>query len=442
MSYSESVQRAIDYIETHLEEELDLSAIADEAYLSVAQLYRVFCALTGHPVKEYIRKRRISVAAGLLRTSDRTVETIAWDSGFESYQSFARVFKKIAGMTPAAYRKADIYFSFEPIRLQERVVYRKDREHSKRFPDVKVMRLMPMKMYAYLHESNQEAGMENEAFRHVFEKTGHKFRIFGHNVDMPDEKGKSRFGYRVLIADEGDLLNESLFPETSFEGGLYAVRKIAASPPEYVQEGWNRLLAEWLPMSAFDIGTHQYLEEFIAYNGKVARMHLYLPVQRKARHESIRIVELAEKKAFFCRGYGEGAQRIAEKRLIDWHNGHYGNELPGSHGKYFMSYCYGASDPDEYWWENGILTEASASRGWSGLEEKHFGYGAYVSCVSKTYGLLTGVLDKLHRWIAASGRCRLDDSRQWFAEYHTFDGRDIERDSIIHVYVPIIQGEC
>ncbi|MCQ6557361.1 helix-turn-helix domain-containing protein [Paenibacillus mendelii] len=311
MSYIESVQRAIDYIEEHLEEELDLSSIAEEAYISVAQLYRVFYALTGHPVKEYIRKRRMSVAANHLRNANYSVEELAWSSGFESYHSFAKVFKKIVGVTPAAYRSADFYFSFEPIRLHEQVAYKEDKEQAELFPDVKVIRFLPVKMHAYLHMSSQEAGIELEAFRMVYEKLGlhqaargmkPKLRIFGYNVDLLDEEGESRFGYRMLIAGGEEWIDPDSFVEEPFIGGLYAVRKIAASPPEVVQEGWNRLLSEWLPKSTFEIGPHPCIEEFIAYNGKVTRMNLFLPVQRKYRNEPIEVVELPEVQAFFCRG--------------------------------------------------------------------------------------------------------------------------------------------
>jgi AraC family transcriptional regulator len=172
MRYVDSVQRAIDYIEEHLDQELDLSIIADEAYISVAQLYRLFYAITGHPVKDYIRKRRISAAANHLRNSKRTVEELAWNSGFESYHSFAKVFKKIVGLTPAAYRNAEIFFSFEPIRLYEQIAYKEDKEQTELFPDVKVIRFMPDKMYAFLHISKLEEGMENDAFRIVCEKLG------------------------------------------------------------------------------------------------------------------------------------------------------------------------------------------------------------------------------------------------------------------------------
>jgi AraC family transcriptional regulator len=445
MSYVDSVQRAIEYIEDHLGEELELSTIADEAYLSVAQLYRVFYALTGHPVKDYIRKRRMSAAANHLRNSNRSVEDLAWDSGFESYHSFAKVFKKIVGMTPAAYRKADIFFSFEPIRLYEKVAYMEDKEQAEIFPDVKVIRLMPDTVYTYLHAAQREESIENDAFQAVLEKIGMisprdsnvKVRIFGYNLDAPDANGNPQYGYRILLMDGGERLKAG-FSEESFAGGLYAVRKTGAFPPETVQEAWNRLLAEWLPKSTFEIGQHQYMEEFIAFNGKVTRMNLYLPVQRKFHPEQIEVVELPDIDAIFYRGIGADAQRIAEQQLINWHE-HCNNTWEAGNGRYYMSFHYGNQGSKDYWWENGILANGSgAVDGHGELEEKRLGSGLYACSTSRTYGLLTGVLDKMHRWIAANENYRLDEERQWFAEYHTFEGTDIEKDSIVKLYIPII----
>lgn len=398
MSYVSSVQRAIDYMEEHLDEELDLSSIAEEAYMSVAQLYRVFYALTGHPVKDYVRKRRMSVAANHLRNTNRTVEELAWESGFESYHSFAKVFKKIVGMTPAAYRNADIFFSFEPIRLHEQVAYMEDREHTEQFPDVKVVRMLPGKVYSFLHVSPREAGMENEAFRLAYEKLQRlapandskpKVRIFGSNVDVPRVNGEPRFGYRIMIADADEWIagGDDRFAEEPFSGGLYAVRKITSAKPDIIQDGWNRLLAEWLPKSTFEIGTHSYVEEFIAYNGKITRMNLYLPVQRKHRIEPIEIVYRNETEAVFCRGYGAKAQADAERLLIDWYSRSADAERPAAHQQtYYMSFHYGNAEPDSYWWENGLLgndrmmPEIGA---FIGLERKRFGPGLYACCVSK-----------------------------------------------------------
>lgn len=475
MSYADSVQRALDYIEDHLHEELDLSGLAEESYASVAQLYRMFYALTGHPVKDYIRKRRISVAASHLRHSNRKVEELAWDSGFESYHSFAKVFKKIVGLTPAAYRTADIYFSFEPIRLRERVSYAEEKEQAEQFPDVKVIRFMPGRAYAYLHIAEREEGMEDEAFRIVYEKlaaieareakaaeqgrmakaameTGkaaepakepakERLRIFGRNVEVDDAGGTPRYGYQVLVfSEEGSVRDES-FAEEPFEGGLYAVRKVAASPPKTVQDGWNRLVSEWLPRSAFEIDDRDCIEEFIAYGGAVARMHLYLPVRRKLKSEPIEIVQLAEARAYFSRGYGANAQQTAERRLIEWHERRGGGAWRTGEGRYYMSFAYGMSeDAADYWWENGILSQEPNLSASEGLEEKRMDAGLYACCVTKAYGQLTGVLEKMHRWIAANGSYRLDEERQWFAEYDTSLAGDVERDTAVRIYLPITGG--
>lgn len=102
-----------------------------------------------------------------------------------------------------------------------------------------------------------------------------------------------------------------------------------------------------------------------------------------------------------------------------------------------MSFHYGCQDSEEYWWENGIVTRVPEASKLAGLEQKPIGAGSYACCVSKTYGLLSGVLDKMHRWITTNNSYELDEERQWFAEYHTFDGMNIERDTLVKIYIPV-----
>ncbi|MFC5530079.1 helix-turn-helix domain-containing protein [Cohnella yongneupensis] len=445
MSDRESVQRAIDYIEALLEEEIELSAIAAEAFLSIAQLYRAFYALTGHPVKDYVRKRRTSVAAGQLRYTQRSVEAIAWDSRFESYAAFAKAFKKLVGMTPAAYRRSDVFYSFEAIRLNEQVAYVEDREQSERFPDVKVVRLPPEKMLTYLHVSTQEAGIENEAFQVVYDKLyggetssreHPKIRLFGSNVDL-QINGEARFGYRILASGCERLPGDRDFEATSFEGGLYAMSKVAATAPDIVQGGWNRLLAEWLPKSTFELGEHPAIEQFVAYGRNVARMNLYLPVRKKSVSESIIVVELPEQDAIYSRGCGYEAQANAEREFITWQRQRSERRDMPDEGRYYLSYHYGASGTDEYWWENGVIEAVYSDRIASNLAVKRLGAGAYAACKTRAYGMLTGVLERMHRWIDGSRDYRVDEQRQWFASYEPVAGKDVERDSVVTIYIPV-----
>ncbi|MFC5469509.1 hypothetical protein ACFPPD_12320 [Cohnella suwonensis] len=173
----------------------------------------------------------------------------------------------------------------------------------------------------------------------------------------------------------------------------------------------------------------------------LAVTNLYLPVQRKLRNEPIEVVHLTAAYAFYCREYGPEAQRTAEQRLIDGYEKKSDGNRLADKGNYYMSYPYGADDSEEYWWENGILAAEPEAEAWAGMARKNLESGLYACCVSKTYGLLTGVLDRMHRWISSNARYRFDEERQWYAEYHTFEGMNIERDAIVKVYIPILSEE-
>jgi len=198
-----AVQRAIDWMEEHLYDRLELEDIAAAAYMSVPSMYRAFYALTGHPLKEYVRKRRTSQAAVLLRQTDMPVVDIAFACGFDSYQTFTKSFKKLTGLTPGTYRQSALYYSFERVNLLENVSYVEDKALTEQYPDVKVIRLGPMDMIAYRHVSATAEGLEEEAFRvfcRALEESGFPLaqsRLFGRNIDE-DGTGDETFVYEML----------------------------------------------------------------------------------------------------------------------------------------------------------------------------------------------------------------------------------------------------
>lgn len=116
LSYYVNLQKAIDYIENNLKSKISLAQIAKVAGYSIPHFYRVFCAIVGCPVKEYVRKRKLSNAMFDVVTSKRCIVDIAFENGFESHEAFTRSFKLAYGMPPSSFRK----FQVEPI-LYEKV---------------------------------------------------------------------------------------------------------------------------------------------------------------------------------------------------------------------------------------------------------------------------------------------------------------------------------
>ncbi|MCK8058210.1 MULTISPECIES: AraC family transcriptional regulator [unclassified Fusibacter] len=115
MSYYESMQLAIDYIEAHLKETVELKDIASVTGYSVPHVYRIFGAMVGYTVMDYVRKRRMSNALYDLVTTDKSVTEIAFENGYESHEVFTRTFKAAYGAPPRRMRKALI----EPILFEK-----------------------------------------------------------------------------------------------------------------------------------------------------------------------------------------------------------------------------------------------------------------------------------------------------------------------------------
>lgn len=103
MNYADSISRSVAYIELHLNEKIALPDIAAQANLSIAHLYRIFPAFTGCTIGQYVRQRRMTEAARMLRENKRILD-IALEYQFDSQESFTRAFKVMFGITPGEYR--------------------------------------------------------------------------------------------------------------------------------------------------------------------------------------------------------------------------------------------------------------------------------------------------------------------------------------------------
>jgi AraC family transcriptional regulator len=108
LSYYINLQKSIDYIEINLKSNVELEQIAKVAGYSIPHFYRVFSAIVGCPVKEYVRKRRLSNAMFDLVTSKCSITEIAFDYGFESHEAFTRSFKLAYGAPPSSFRKVQV----------------------------------------------------------------------------------------------------------------------------------------------------------------------------------------------------------------------------------------------------------------------------------------------------------------------------------------------
>lgn len=108
MDWLTNMNSAIDYIEAHLTDEIDFNMVAMKACCSSYNFQRMFSFITDMTLAEYIRRRRLTMAALELQNSDIKVIDVAVKYGYDTATSFARAFKALHGMPPAAAKEEGV----------------------------------------------------------------------------------------------------------------------------------------------------------------------------------------------------------------------------------------------------------------------------------------------------------------------------------------------
>ena len=102
--HDDIIRSLTDWIEQNLDKALSIDEVAAKAGYSKWHLQRMFRAVTKQTLGEYIRERRLTLAAEALRKTQRPVFDIAMQYGYDSQQTFSRVFRRQFDQTPTAYR--------------------------------------------------------------------------------------------------------------------------------------------------------------------------------------------------------------------------------------------------------------------------------------------------------------------------------------------------
>jgi len=123
------IQDLVDHIENNLSEEINVLHLADSFHVSPWHFQRLFKALVGDSLGGYIRGRRLTEAANLLRSSQLSVTDIAFRAGFNSHEVFTRAFKLYFGLSPRDFRKSKpgVMLNEKPL-LSTELVYHLEKE--------------------------------------------------------------------------------------------------------------------------------------------------------------------------------------------------------------------------------------------------------------------------------------------------------------------------
>ncbi len=268
--YIGRINRVIDYIQNHLEEQLDLESLARVAHFSKFHFHRIFTAMVGETLNSFIKRLRIEKAATqLIAYPKSSITEIALNCGFSGSSQFSRSFNEYFGMSASAYRQSGLKNS------KNSKTESKDRKAVGQIPpyfdgaNSKQKRGIKMKVevkklddttVAYLRHIGPYQG-NSELFENLFTKL---FKWAGPRdlLNFPEtgmmsiyyddpnltEDSKLRLDVCITIPEDTEVDGE--IGKMVVAGGKYAVGSFEINPDEYAA-AWEKLMGEWLPDSGF-----------------------------------------------------------------------------------------------------------------------------------------------------------------------------------------------
>lgn len=281
------IQKAVNYIESRLDQKLHISAIADNACYSPFHFQRLFLAITGYTVQEYITKRRLTEAAARLQQQDIGVLDAAVGALYGSQEAFTRAFENYTGSTPGKFRKDKPAFGgLAPIRLDAGSLPRRssqlsiDKPEFLHFPD---KTLIGVEYRTNLNDDRHYSSIPG--FYDDFGRNGRFAHIPGKIA--PD----MNVGAACHFADNGDfsfVIGEETNPEADapegyvklvIPGGLYAVFKVQSFAA--VPDVRDYIYGVWLPSSKYERREgpdYEVTDVLASHYPDRLRMKIYIPV--------------------------------------------------------------------------------------------------------------------------------------------------------------------
>lgn len=239
--WAEGIQSAVEYIEENLTEELDAEDIAAKAYVSPFHFQRIFSALCGMTVGDYIRCRRLTLAAQELSSSDIRVIDAAVKYGYDSPDSFARAFARFHGISPSAAKERGAGLkAFAPLRIKLTL-------EGGNFMDYKIVEKAAFTVMGRSKSFNMETSYsEIPKFWQEHMSSGENNRVCGQFGICIDSNGKN-FDY--LIADLYKPWEDvpDGYVTRAVPAGTWAVFPCRGALPKALQDVNTQIWSEWLP---------------------------------------------------------------------------------------------------------------------------------------------------------------------------------------------------
>ncbi|EDX66380.1 AraC family transcriptional regulator [Bacillus cereus] len=260
MDSLKNMNAAMQYIEDNLTHDIDFKEVAKIAYCSEYHFKRMFSFLAGISLSEYIRCRRLTLAAFELKNSDAKVIDVAIKYGYNSPDSFSRAFQNLHGITPSEARSSSHSLkAYSPMTFQlsiqggHEMNYRIEEKDS--FQIIGITKRVPIVFNGVNEEiASMWKSLNPEAIQTLkslsnMEPTGIISASTNFSEGRMEEKGE--LDHYIGVATTKDCPEQ--FAQLEVAASTWAIFEAVGPFPETLQNVWGRIYSEWFPSSNYEL---------------------------------------------------------------------------------------------------------------------------------------------------------------------------------------------
>lgn len=284
----ERLNQAMEHIERQLDGSVDVGELARVAATSEYHLRRMFSALGGMPLSEYIRRRQLTVAGAQVLAGRETLLEIAVRYGYGSGEAFARAFRAVHGVGPGEARRTGAALSSQP-RMAFRLTV--DGSSSMRYrvvgkPEFTVVG--PKARVPLVHSGPNQAiidfvrgidGQTKARLERLSDGEPHGILAICDDLDPSRAEGTELDYYHGVITSVPPPAEMSTLP---VRAGTWAAFTTSGKVPDAIQHLWRDVFTEWFPSNPYRsrLGP-ELLRTRNSADGSRADAELWLPVERE-----------------------------------------------------------------------------------------------------------------------------------------------------------------
>lgn len=281
MEWIDRLNEAMDDIEAHLTDNIDYDRLGRIACCSSYHFQRMFAYMAGIPLSEYIRRRRMSLAAVDLQSTEEKIIDLAAKYGYQSPTAFNRAFQAVHGVAPSTVRQEGIPVkSYPPIVFQisvkggQAMDYRIETKEAFRIVGVSVPLSKNIEEnFTVVPGKWQEAAADGTIEKLAGMMDTQPMGLLGVSVCNDREEWK----YFIAAAS---TKNKDAFEDYTVPAATWAIFPGAGANVS-VQELERRIVTEWLPSSGYEYGDAPDIEVYLNADPQNAKYEVWIPVKKK-----------------------------------------------------------------------------------------------------------------------------------------------------------------